>query len=196
MAAPFAEAAVEIAAPIDVVWRVMTDLPRYREWNPFVVAIEPVDGAFRVGTAIALTVKWGRRGGASTIEVVDRLDAPARDGELQRALMEYRFVGWLPRLALVRGSRQQALEQRPRRPPRQGAGRLRAARPGVEGARGIARLIRSRAGPARGLAGAIAVGDLPISPRSSSAGPPGQAIESSSTSTTMAASTRGVARVG
>ena len=113
MAAPFAEAAVEIAAPIDVVWRVMTDLPRYREWNPFVVAIEPVDGAFRVGTAIALTVKWGRRGGASTIEVVDRLDGPAPDGEVQRALMEYRFVGWLPRLALVRGSRQQQLEQRP-----------------------------------------------------------------------------------
>jgi hypothetical protein len=113
MTAPFAEAAIEIAAPIDVVWRVMTDLGRYPEWNPFVVAIEPVDGAFRVGSAIALTVKWSRRGGASTIEVVERLDAPARDGEVQRALMEYRFVGWLPRLALVRGSRQQALEQRP-----------------------------------------------------------------------------------
>lgn len=113
MAAPFAEAAIDIAAPIDVVWRVMTDLPRYGEWNPFVVAIQAVDGAFRVGSSIALTVKWSRRGGASTIEVVDRLDAPARDGEVQRALMEYRFVGWLPRLALVRGSRQQALEQRP-----------------------------------------------------------------------------------
>lgn len=113
MAPPFAEAAVEIAAPIDVVWRVMTDLPRYPEWNPFVVAIEPRGGALRVGTAIALTVRWAGRGGARTLEVVDRLDAPARDGEVQRALMEYRFVGWLPRLALVRGSRQQSLEQAP-----------------------------------------------------------------------------------
>jgi hypothetical protein len=114
MSAPLAEASVDIAAPIDLVWRVMTDLARYPEWNPFVVDIKPVAGAFSVGVPIALTVKWGRGGGASTIEVVDRLDAPAKGGDsVQRALMEYRFVGWLPRLALVRGSRQQALEQRP-----------------------------------------------------------------------------------
>jgi len=112
MGMPFAEATVEIAAPIDVVWRVMTDLPRYCEWNPFVVAIEPLDGVFCVGAAIALTVKWSGSGGASTIEVVDRLDAPATDGEVQRAMMEYRFLGWLTRLALVRGSRQQSLAQR------------------------------------------------------------------------------------
>lgn len=29
---------IEIAAPADVVWRVLTDLDRYGEWNPFVVA--------------------------------------------------------------------------------------------------------------------------------------------------------------
>lgn len=112
--APVAEASVDIAAPIDLVWRVMTDVARYPEWNPFVVDIRPVRGDFVVGAPIALTVKWGRGGGASTIEVVDRLDAPAPGGDaVQRALMEYRFVGWLPRLALVRGSRQQALAQPP-----------------------------------------------------------------------------------
>jgi hypothetical protein len=112
--APVAEASVDIAAPIDLVWRVMTDVARYAEWNPFVVDIRPVRGDFAVGAPIALTVKWGRGGGASTIEVVDRLDAPAPGGDaVQRALMEYRFVGWLPRLALVRGSRQQALAQPP-----------------------------------------------------------------------------------
>ncbi len=114
MAAPIAEAVIEIAAPIDLVWSVMTDVPRYPEWNPFVVDIRPVHGDFAVGAPIALTVKWSRGGGASTIEVVDRLDPPAPGADaVQRALMEYRFVGWLPRLALVRGSRQQALEQRP-----------------------------------------------------------------------------------
>jgi len=114
MAAPSAEASVDIAAPIELVWRVMNDLPRYGEWNPFVVDIRPVGGAFAVGTAIALNVKWGRGGGASTIEVVDRLDAPKPGTDaVQRALMEYRYVGWLPRLMLVRGSRQQMLEQRP-----------------------------------------------------------------------------------
>jgi hypothetical protein len=114
VSSPRAATSVDIAAPIDLVWRVMTDLPRYPEWNPFVVDIKPVAGAFSVGSPIALTVKWGRGGGASTIEVVDRLDAPAAGGDsISRALMEYRFVGWLPRLALVRGSRQQTLEQRP-----------------------------------------------------------------------------------
>ena len=28
---------LEIDAPAEVVWNVITDLPRYREWNPFVV---------------------------------------------------------------------------------------------------------------------------------------------------------------
>ena len=31
------EVAREIAAPADVVWRVLTDLDHYDEWNPFVV---------------------------------------------------------------------------------------------------------------------------------------------------------------
>ena len=112
MTAPYAEASVDIQAPIEVVWQVMTDLARYPEWNPFVVGIAPVDGAFAVGKDISLEVKWGRGGGAKTIERVSRLDAPRPDGDARRAAMEYVFLGWLPRLALVRGSRLQALEQR------------------------------------------------------------------------------------
>lgn len=41
---------VDIAAPASVVWEVLTDLPRYAEWNPFTVKVdatlklnEPVD---------------------------------------------------------------------------------------------------------------------------------------------------------
>jgi hypothetical protein len=30
--------ALEVAAPAEVVWRVLTDFERYGEWNPFVVA--------------------------------------------------------------------------------------------------------------------------------------------------------------
>jgi hypothetical protein len=114
VSAPYAEASVDISAPIEVVWQVMTDLARYPEWNPFVVDIAPVRGdvAFAVGADISLEVKWGRGGGAKTIERVSRLDAPRPDGEARRAAMEYVFLGWLPRLALVRGSRLQALEQR------------------------------------------------------------------------------------
>lgn len=29
---------LDVAAPPALVWRVVTDLPRYGEWNPFVVA--------------------------------------------------------------------------------------------------------------------------------------------------------------
>ncbi len=32
------EQTLDVEAPPDVVWQVITDLPRYREWNPFVVA--------------------------------------------------------------------------------------------------------------------------------------------------------------
>ena len=31
---------VDIAAPAMVVWEVLTDLSRYREWNPFTVKVE------------------------------------------------------------------------------------------------------------------------------------------------------------
>jgi hypothetical protein len=29
-----------IPAPVEVLWEALTDLPRYREWNPFITAIE------------------------------------------------------------------------------------------------------------------------------------------------------------
>jgi hypothetical protein len=108
MAKPTAEFRIEIDAPIDVVWSVMTDLPRYREWNPFVVAI---DGELRPGNALGLHVRWiGERKETRTIEIVSRLEAPSGSAT-RRAAMEYRFTGWLARLWLVNGSRLQELEQ-------------------------------------------------------------------------------------
>ncbi|MCW5890327.1 MAG: SRPBCC domain-containing protein [bacterium] len=51
---------VVVAAPADVVWQVVTDLPRYGEWNPFVVACrstlvpgEPIVMRVRVFRAFA-----------------------------------------------------------------------------------------------------------------------------------------------
>ncbi|WP_280314638.1 SRPBCC family protein, partial [Nocardia abscessus] len=47
--------AVDIDAPADLVWQVITDFPRYGEWNPFVpecrsslVPGEPIDMLVRV----------------------------------------------------------------------------------------------------------------------------------------------------
>lgn len=44
---------VEINAPASVVWEVLTDLPRYREWNPFTVQ---VDTTLQVGDPVDLHI--------------------------------------------------------------------------------------------------------------------------------------------
>lgn len=114
MARPTADCSIVIDAPIDVVWSVMTDFPRYGEWNPFLVSIRPRDGgAVRVGTAVSLHVRWSDGGEERTIEVVTQLDPPSPSGAPRRAVMEYRYTGLLPRLQLVKGARAQTLEQAP-----------------------------------------------------------------------------------
>ena len=47
------EKTIEIDAPAEVVWEVLTDLPRYGEWNPFQVAIE---STLKPGEAIDMQV--------------------------------------------------------------------------------------------------------------------------------------------
>ncbi len=45
---------LEVAAPAETVWRVVTDLPRYPEWNPFVVACR---STLEPGTPIVMRVR-------------------------------------------------------------------------------------------------------------------------------------------
>lgn len=45
---------VEIAAPAQLVWEVITDFPRYAEWNPFLLRCE---SSLKPGEAIDLRVK-------------------------------------------------------------------------------------------------------------------------------------------
>ena len=45
---------VEIDAPIEVTWRVLTDLPRYREWNSFCPGVK---STLHVGDPVVMTVK-------------------------------------------------------------------------------------------------------------------------------------------
>lgn len=44
---------IEIEASPQAVWRVLTDFPRYSEWNPFIVA---VGGEPRQGTTLSVTL--------------------------------------------------------------------------------------------------------------------------------------------
>lgn len=110
---PVARAESVIDAPLDVVWSVMLDLPRYGEWNPFIVRAERSGGAEpAVGDDLRLHVKWRGRGGASSHERISRLEPPSAAGEVRRALLEYEYLGAVAALRLVRGFRQQELEQR------------------------------------------------------------------------------------
>lgn len=45
---------LDVAAPADTVWRVLTDFPRYPEWNPFVVACR---SSLDPGTSITMRVR-------------------------------------------------------------------------------------------------------------------------------------------
>jgi uncharacterized protein YndB with AHSA1/START domain len=66
---------VEIAAPPDVVWAVLTDYSRYPEWNPFTVRVET---AFEVGSVIDLYLPDSRRPGHLLLnrECIRAIDAP------------------------------------------------------------------------------------------------------------------------
>ncbi len=48
------ETMVEIAAPPDQVWRVLTDFPSYPEWNPF---IRSISGPLEAGASLSIFVQ-------------------------------------------------------------------------------------------------------------------------------------------
>jgi hypothetical protein len=106
---PRAEATVEIAAPLEIVWRAMTDLAAYAEWNPFIVRVEAPGGPPDVGTVMRFTVRWGRGGGARSVERVTTFEPPTE--KRRAAAFAYRFTGPLDALGLVRGVRWQRLRE-------------------------------------------------------------------------------------
>lgn len=61
------DAAMEIDAPAELVWQVITDFPRYGEWNPFVTECrsslipgEPIDMVVRLGGRPRRQREWIR----------------------------------------------------------------------------------------------------------------------------------------
>jgi hypothetical protein len=109
--APGVEASVEIAAPIELVWQVMLDLPRYPDWNPFVVGIADADKPVVVGRPLLLDVCWVGGGSVKSTEVVTVIEPPAPSGTGRTARLCYEFGGLLPALYLVRATRTQRLEE-------------------------------------------------------------------------------------
>lgn len=110
-------AEVDIDAPLDAVWAVMTDTARYGEWNPFVFRAE-CPSPPSVGDPIRLHVEFAGGKRVVSPERISVLEPPHDDAGVRRAVMAYVFEGWPARLGLVRGTRFQRLSQRHGEPTR------------------------------------------------------------------------------
>lgn len=107
-------AEIDIDAPLEVVWGVMTDTAHYGEWNPFVERAETATPA-RVGNPIVLHVVWANGKKTRSPERITALEGPTTDPATgtTTALMSYVYEGLPGKLGLVRGVRHQRLTQRP-----------------------------------------------------------------------------------
>lgn len=118
-----ASTSIEIDAPIDVVWAAMTDLRRYHEWNPFIVAIDDAPADPAIGTRLRLHVRWQDGKTVRSWETLTRLDPPAAQEPApggnavppgqRTAAMAYEFSSWLARAGFVVASREQTITQQP-----------------------------------------------------------------------------------
>ncbi len=87
----------------------MLDLDAYPAWNPFVVRVDgPAGRPAAVGDELVLHVRWASGRGVTTRERITRLDPP---GAGREATLEYEFGGPLATLGMVRGRRQQQLDE-------------------------------------------------------------------------------------
>ncbi len=122
--------ALDIEAPISLVWEVVTDLPRYGEWNPFVVRAV---SSLAVGDPIAMHVRvlpffaqpqretildlapqtrvcWGVPGHAGSPIRSRRCQEMHADGDARtRYVSDFALAGWLaPVVMTILGGRLRA----------------------------------------------------------------------------------------
>ena len=105
-------AAVEIDAPLELVWEVMLDTAAYAEWNPFVERAETASPA-EVGNPIVLHVRWANGRTTRSPERISGIEPPTLGEGVTTACLSYVFEGWPAKVGLVRGVRHQRLTQRP-----------------------------------------------------------------------------------
>lgn len=73
---PFAPSAtVEIDAPIELVWSVLVDFPRYGEWNRFTPSVEC---AGQPGSPVVMDVRMPGTKPRRQVEVLNVMEAPTR----------------------------------------------------------------------------------------------------------------------
>jgi hypothetical protein len=101
-----ARAALTIHAPLARVWDIVLDLPRYREWNPFILDVT-LGGPPTPGKRFHLHVRFAS-GMRFTSPERFTVIAPPTNGE---ATLTYDFDAWLHRLGLLHATRVQTLRQ-------------------------------------------------------------------------------------
>lgn len=107
-----AQTEIEIQAPIAVVWSVMIDLQRYRDWNSFIIDVRHLPDRLELGVRFQLWVRWANGSQANAWETLTELAAPApRDGSTRSAGLAYRYSSWLAQIGLVQATREQRLTQ-------------------------------------------------------------------------------------
>ena len=107
----------EIDASLQDVWRGMTDVSRYPDWNPFVTHAESDGSSTRPGVLLNLTVQWHDGGSSKSTEEVVSVHEPAADDDgTLRAEWIYSFRSWLSTIGLIRSVRTQRLTQIPDQP--------------------------------------------------------------------------------
>ena len=103
----------EINAPIDKVWETLTEIERYKDWNPFVVEAHCRSSARSLGAVMKLRVEWSGGGGARSTEEVIEVIAPSQDSGQLSASWVYSLRGWMHAIGMVRSLRAQRLRQVP-----------------------------------------------------------------------------------
>ncbi len=112
MAPRVVEISGEVDAPLDEVWRVLTDVAGYTSWNPFIVKVRSPTAVTEVGARMSLDVRWHDGGKASSVEEVRAVSTPARgDDGVVRASWSYAFASLAATLGMIVTEREQTLEQ-------------------------------------------------------------------------------------
>ncbi len=84
------ETSISIAAPIDTVWKVLTDLPDYENWNPFITS---ASGAVTAGERLTVHIQPAGQSGNTFRPHVIAADPPHTFVWLGRLLMPGIFDG-------------------------------------------------------------------------------------------------------
>jgi uncharacterized protein YndB with AHSA1/START domain len=109
-----ASASLPIEAPIHQVWKVMTTVEEYDQWNPFIIGVETSTTEMQTGTKMKLQVQMPQGGNKATPTEVVRVVEPPHETApgVWEARWVYDFADiWLTKTGMVQGTRLQRLTQ-------------------------------------------------------------------------------------